>query len=195
MRVLPLLSILVLAGLCMPAGAQTADVKTADARPRVAVVVVTLDQVRQIQTRHGQSAIALLGDARWGRFAFEESPLTPETFASCRDERADGRLDYCVRFYLTRAELPADAPPTVVVAFDDKAFGTPSNRGAGEMRVTCYGRGVVPTDPGVQDTWLWPDSARMHGVNDWTRDRQAVEACMRAAASEPWTGLRQPDID
>lgn len=61
--------------------------------------------------------------------------------------------------------------------------------------MTCYGRGVVPAVAEAQDTWLWPGAARMHGVNDWERDREALEACIKAAASEPWTGLREPDVD
>ena len=189
MRILILLSAVIVCGIAGPAMAQGAD-----ARPRAAVVVVPLDQVRQIQARYGRSALDMLGDAQWGRFDFAASVLTAETFASCRDERADGQLDYCVRYYLTRAELPADAPPTVVVAFDDRAPAAPDRQG-GEMRVTCYGRGVVAADPVAQDTWLWPGAARMHGINDQVRDREALAACIRAAASEPWTGLRHPDVD
>lgn len=185
--VLPLLSALTLCGLAAPALSQTAE-----ARPRVAVVVVTLDQVRQIQAHHGRSALTSLGSADWGRFNFVDSALAPELFESCEEDRADDQLDYCVRFYLTRAELAADAPPTVVIAFDDRSPRAPDRQG-GKMRVTCYGRGVVPAEPGAQDTWLWPGSVRVHGVNDWTRDLEALEACIKAAASEPWTGLRQPD--
>ncbi len=185
--VLPLLSALTLCGLAAPALSQTAE-----ARPRVAVVVVNLDQVRQIQAHHGRSTLTSLGHADRGRFNFVDPALAAELFEPCREDRADDELDYCVRFYLTRAELTADAPPTVVVAFDDRSPKAPDRQG-GEMRVTCYGRGVVPADPAAQDTWLWPGSVRMHGVNDWMRDREALEACIKAAASEPWTGLRQPD--
>jgi hypothetical protein len=187
-----LLSLLSFLGVCsvaVPALAQTGA-----ARPRVAVVVVTLDQVRQVQAEHGRSGLRSLGDPQWGRFNFIDPALAPARFVSCEDDRADGQLDYCVRFYLTRAELAAVAPPTVVVAFDDRPQGAPARRG-GEMRVTCYGRGVVAADPDAQDIWLWPDSVRVHGVNDWQRDQDALEACIRAAASEPWTGLRQPDVD
>ncbi len=180
---------LTLAGLAAPALSQAAR-----ERPTVSVVVVTLDQVRQIQVEHGRSSLAFLGHEEWGRFTLAEPALAPDAFASCKDERADGRLDYCVRYYLTRAEQAADAPPTVVVAFDDRPTGAPSRRG-GEMRVICYGRGVVPADAEAQDTWLWPRSAMMHGVNDWNRDLDALAACITAAASEPWTGLRQPDVD
>ena len=190
MRLLPsLVATLSLSGLAAPALSQTAG-----ARPKVSVVVVTLDQVRQIQQRHGRSALASLGNPEWGRFDFIDSTLSPEHFGPCEGDRADDDLDYCVRYYLTRAELAADAPPTVVVAFDDRSPRAADRQG-GEMRVTCYGRGVVPAEPMAQDTWLWPGSIRMHGVNDWTRDREALEACINAAASEPWTGLRQPDRD
>ena len=186
MRALPLLSALVLCGLAGPALSQTVR-----ERPTVSVIVVTLDQVRQIQVEHGHGTLASLGNEEWGRLTLVEPVLAADAFASCRDERADRKLDYCLRYYLTRAELAADAPPTVVVAFDDRS---PTARDRqGEMRVTCYGRGVVPADAAAQDTWLWPDSARMHGVHHWERDRDALEACIKAAASEPWTGLRQPD--
>lgn len=189
MRLVILLSALTVFGLAGPTLAQTAAT-----RPPVAMVVVTLDEVRQIQTKHGRGALNLLGDPRWGRFDWREPRLTPEGFSSCEDDRAGGRLDYCIRFYLTRAELPVDGPPTVVVVFDDYDPQRPDSRG-GEMRVTCYGRGVVPADPVAQDTWLWPTSARMHGSRDWERDVEAMAGCIAAAASETWTGLRQPDVD
>jgi hypothetical protein len=175
--------------LCGSPGA--AFCQTPAARPRVAVVVLTLDEVRQVQTRHGRSLLDRLGDDRWGRYDLVEPALSADLFDSCRDERTDGRLDYCVRYYLTRAELSADAPPTVVVAFDDDPRRTDSK--PGQMRVSCFGRGVIPTDPAVQDTWLWPDSARVHGVRDWERDQDALAACIGAASSEPQAGLRQPD--
>jgi hypothetical protein len=190
MRLLP--SLVAALILCGPAPAAPSVAQTATTRPRVAVVVVTLDQVRQIQTEHGRATLAYLGDEEWGQLSLVEPTLGPDAFMSCKDERADGKLDYCLRYYLTRAELAAGAPPTVVVAFDDQAAEARTRHG-GEMRVTCYGRGIVPADAAVQDTWLWPRSAHMHGVNDWNRDRDALEACIKAAASEPWTGLRQPD--
>ncbi len=189
MRLLPLLSALVLVGISGPALSQTAP-----DRPRVAIVVVTLDEIRQFQTRYGRSALALLGDAAWGRFEFTEAGLAPELFASCQDERSGQRLDYCIRFYLTRADLPADAPPTVVVAFNDQD-NQARTRGAGEMQAVCFGRGVAPADALVQSSWLWPTAARMHGVRDLDRDRDALAACIEAAASETWTGLREPDLD
>lgn len=192
MRLVILLSALTVFGLAGPAS-PLAQIQPAPTRPQVAVVVVTLDEVRQIQTKHGRGALDLLGDPRWGRFDWVEPPLTPEAFASCENDRADRRLDYCIRFYLTRAELPVDGPPTVVVVLDDYAPRRADSRG-GEMRVTCYGRGVVPADPVAQDTWLWPTSARMHGSRDWDRDVDAMARCIAAAASETWTGLRQPDV-
>lgn len=193
MRLVMLLFALTVFGLAGP-GAALAQARPAPTRPQVAVVVVTLDEVRQIQTRHGRGALDLLGDPRWGRFDWIEPPLSPESFASCENDRADSLLDYCIRFYLTRAELPVDGPPTVVVVFDDYEPQRPDSFG-GEMRVTCYGRGVVPADPAAQDTWLWPTSARMHGTRNWDRDVDALARCIAAAASEPWTGLRQPDVD
>jgi len=193
MRLVMLLSALTVFGLAGP-GAALAQTRPAPTRPQVAVVVVTLDEVRQIQTRYGMHALAYLGDPRRGRYDWVEPPLSPESFASCENDRADSLLDYCIRFYLTRTELPADDPPTVVVVFDDYAPARPDSLG-GEMRVTCYGRGVVPADPAAQDTWLWPTSGYMHGTRNWDRDVDALARCIAAAASETWTGLRQPDVD
>jgi hypothetical protein len=186
MRVLACLLALL---LCGSPGAVLGQ--TPAARPRVAVVVLTLDEVRQVQIRHGLSLLDGPGDDRWGRFDVVDSPLSPDLFDPCRDERLEGRLDYCVRYYLTRAELQADAAPTVVVAFDDDPRRADSK--PGQMRVACFGRGMVAADSAAQATWLWPNSARIHGVRDWERDEDALAACIGAAASEPWTGLRQPD--
>lgn len=193
MRIATLALALVLAGAAAPAVSRT--VQTPANRPDVAVVVVTLDQVRQIQAGYGRSTLAGLGDARWGRFEFEEPAIGADLFEPCVDDRAAGRLDYCIRYYLSRAELAGDAAPTVVVVFDDHPPGEKPAKEPGEMRVLCFGRGVVPADPAAQHTWLWPGAARVHGVRDMDRDRDALAACITAAASEPWTGLRQPDAD
>ncbi len=83
----------------------------------------------------------------------------------------------------------------MVVVFDDHPPGEKPARQPGEMRVLCFGRGVVPADPAAQHTWLWPGAARMHGMRDMDRDSDALAACITAAASEPWTGLREPDVD
>ena len=190
MRFATFLLALVLTGLAAPAVARSPETP-----PRVGVVVVTLDQVRQIQAGYGRSTLASLGDEHWGRFAFEEAAVGADLFDPCVDERLARQLDYCIRYYLTRAEPAADAAPTVVVVFDDHPHGEPPARGRDEMRVTCFGRGVVPADPAAQQTWLWPGAARMHGVRDWERDVDALAACIAAAASEAWTGLRQPDVD
>ncbi len=178
-------SLLIAAAPTPPAAAQ--------ARPRVAVTVVTLDQLRQIQAGYGRGALEGLGDPRWGRFDWAPPTVEPALFASCLDERMDRRLDYCIRFYLTRAELPADAPPTVVVAFDDEPGEGRRSFGGESLRVSCFGRGVTPADAAAQDTWMWPGAARMHGMRDLERDADALAACIAAAASEAWTGLRQPD--
>lgn len=190
MRIATLLLTLALTGLAVPAVCQTRETA-----PRVGVVVVTLDQVRQIQAGYGRSTLASLGDERWGRFTFEQPAITAGLFEPCLDERLAGRLDYCIRYYLTRAELAADAAPTVVVVFDDRPPGEKPARNPGEMQVLCFGRGVVPADAAAQHTWLWPGAARMHGMRDMDRDSDALAACVTAAASEPWTGLREPDVD
>lgn len=189
MRIATLLLVLVLSGLAAPAASRAAD-----SPPSVRVMVVALDEVSQIQARYGRSTLASLGADRRGRFTFVDSAIDPEAFEPCLDDRPEGQLDYCIRYYLTRADL-ADAVPTVVVVFDDHLFGQRPAKGSGEMRVVCFGRGVIPADPAAQSTWLWPRAARMHGNRDLERDRDALAACIRAAASEPFTGLRQPDVD
>ncbi|WP_332655832.1 hypothetical protein [Brevundimonas sp.] len=162
-------------------------------RPRVAVTVVTLDNLRQLQAEYGRSSLDSLGDARWGRFDWAPPALEPALFRSCVGDRMDHGLDYCIRYYLTRADLPADTPPTVVVAFDDGPGATDHRLGGETLRVSCFGRGVTPADAAAQDTWMWPRAARMHGMRDMERDSDALAACISAAASERWNGLRQPD--
>jgi hypothetical protein len=187
MRMLTWVSALAATAVAGPAVGQTAE-----PRPEIAIVVVTLDAVRQVQTRHGMNALSRLADPDWGRFEWVEPRLAPDTFSSCENDRAE-RLDYCIRFYLTRAELPADAAPTVVVVFDDYAPARPDGL-EGEMRVTCYGRGVVPAEPVAQDTWMLASSSYFHGTRRWDRDVDALGRCIAAAASETWTGLREPDV-
>lgn len=179
--------------LCLLAVAAIATPADARERTRIAVTAVTLDHLRQFQAGYALAAIEDLGDARRGRFHLAPAALEPELFGSCVDSRMDHDLDYCVRFYLTRAELPADAPPTVVVAFDDDPGEGRRGFGGETLRVNCFGRGVIPADAAAQDAWMWPGAARMHGMRDLERDRDALAACISAAASEPWTGLRQPD--
>lgn len=179
-----------LVGLLFAAAAVPA---VAQERPRVAVTVVTLDQLRQGQANYGRAALASLGDARGGRFDPAPPSLDPAVFASCVEDRMGHGLDYCIRFHLTRAELPADGPPTVVVAFDDEPGEGARSFGGETLRVSCFGRGVVPAAAAAQDTWMWPGAARMHGVRDLERDRDALADCIAAAASESWTGLRRPD--
>lgn len=187
MRLFPFTCLL--AALAGPAAAQS------PLRPRVAVTVVTLDELRQGQQAYARSHLRALGDARWGAFEWAESVIPTDVFAPCVDERMGHGLDYCVRFHLTRAHLPADAPPVVVVVLDDAdgALQVPAQVGGEAMRATCFGRGVVAADAAAQDVWLWPRAAAMHGVRDLERDEAALGACIQAAASEPWTGLRLPD--
>lgn len=187
MRVLACLIVLLLGGAPGVALCQS------PARPGVALVMVTLDQLRQLQAAYGRSSLEVLGDERWGRFTFEDAAIGPELFEPCLDERPEGQLDYCVRFYLSRADLAPDAAPTVVVVFDDHARGRQPDRRPDEMRVVCFGRGVVPADPAAQTTWLWPGAGLLRGTRDLDRDTDALADCIAAAASERWTGLREPD--
>ncbi|HEV7229631.1 hypothetical protein [Brevundimonas sp.] len=184
MRTLVLsLALAAAAGPASPALAQTAS------QP-IAVAVLPLDELRRGQEAYARSTLAAVGD----ELGLVPGLLPATVERDCAEDRMGLRLDYCVRFYVTRAE-PAPGTATVVVAFDDWPAGRDGGRGDGALRVTCFGRGVAAADPAAQDTWLWPDAARMHGMRDLERDRAALADCIRAAASEPFTGLRQPDVD
>lgn len=153
-------------------------------RPRVAVVVVTLDEARQGQIKHGREVIAALGRERFGRFELIESTIPPGDFRECEEDSPEYGLSFCVRFLLNRALRP-DSPPHVVVAFTDEPREALSDERDGDMRALCFGRGAEPGNPKTQDIWLWTGSARMHGVNDWERDKEALAACIDAAMAEP----------
>lgn len=179
MRALILLAGLALCGFADPVLAQTAE-----PRPRVAVVVVTLDEARQGQIKHGRGVIETLGDERFGRFEWVEPTLPLDDFRECEDERPEYGLARCARFYLRRARTP-DSPPHVVVALADQRRGASSEGRRGDMRALCFGSGAMPANAQAQDIWLWTDSARVHGVNDWERDKDAMAACIEAAMAEP----------
>ena len=176
MRAVILLTVLTFWGLAGPLLAQTAE-----PRPRVAVVVVTLDDVRQGQIKHGRNVIATLGDEDFGRFDWVEPTIPLDDFDECENDSPEYRLSFCARFYLNRAP---DSPPHMAVVFTDRSPGVSSGRDRGDMRALCFGRGAEPADPQAQDIWLWTDSGRVHGVNDWERDKDALAACIEAALSE-----------
>jgi len=179
MRALILLTALALCGLAGPALSQTPG-----PRPEVAVIVVTLDDITQLQARYGHSIVESLGRETWGRLTYVEPPLPASTFDECQDYRSPERLDHCIRFLLDRAGAAAHQPPIVVVVLDDQPRGTPPRRGADELKVNCFGPGKAPHDPAAQTTWLWPDALRIHGVQDLQRDQDALAACIDAALSE-----------
>jgi len=177
MRALFLLAGLALCGFADPVLAQTAE-----PRPRVAVVVVTLDEARQGQIKHGRIVLDSLGDDRFGRYRLVEPAVPLDDFRSCEDDAPEGGLAFCARFSLHRGPTP-ETPPYVVVVFTDNPDARPRNH-RGTMRALCYGRGDGAVDASAQDTWLWPGSAQVHGVNDWNRDQDALAACIDAALSE-----------
>lgn len=148
--------------------------------PEAAVAVVTLDDVRQGQIKHGRALLDMLGHERIGRYRWREPALPADAFRSCEDESLDRDLERCARFHLRQS---GDGTATVAVVFSDWSGPSPSGR-AGAMRVNCYGRGAAAADPAAQDTWLWPTSARLRGVGDWNRDRDALAACIDAALAE-----------
>ena len=178
MRALTLLISLALGGLADPALSRSPE-----PRPEVAVVVVSLDEARQRQIKHGRNVIASLGHERFGRFQLVEPTIPVDDFRSCEEDTPEYGLAYCARFYLYRALTP-ESPPHVVVVFADQRPDASSDRRGGDMRALCFGPGTEPADPAAQDIWLWTDSGRVHGVRDWNRDRDALAACIGAALSE-----------
>lgn len=174
--------------LVMMTGGQVAE---APPRPEVAVVVVTLDDARQGQIKHGRGLLDVLGDERFGRYRLVEPVVPAEPFRHCEDDHPDYGLNFCARFYLHQ-EWREGMPATVVVVFDDRDARKPGTAHADEMRVLCYGRGAVAADLAAQSTWLWPGSFRIHGVRDWERDQAALAACIDAALSEE-PGTPRPD--
>jgi hypothetical protein len=187
-RAVGALASLAFAASLAPAAVAEPAAAAATEKPRVAGVVVTLDDVTQGQTRYGRGTVELLGDARWGRFAYVAGP-DAEGWSSCQDGHTAEGLDRCIRFYARRAAAGLSAP-LVVVTLDDQPPGAPVNRGPGEMSARCFGAGTAPPDAAAQATWLWPNAARMHGVNDEDRDRDALAASIAAAAREE---VRDPD--
>lgn len=178
MRATSCLPALLVCGFAGPALAQVPD-----PRPALAVVVVTLDDARQGQIKHGRNLLAALGDERFGRFRLVDPTIPLDDFRDCEDRSPEYGLAHCARFYLRRALTP-EAPPHVVVTFDDRRPSGPAGREGGDMRALCFGPGTEPSDPEAQDVWLWTASARMHGVQDWERDQTALAGCIRAALSE-----------
>lgn len=186
MRSLILLTALALCGFAGPVLAQTSE-----PRPQVAVVVVTLDNVRHGQVKHGRHVLGALVDERFGRYRLIDPTIPLDHFSECEEDTPEYGLARCARFYLHRS-LTSESPPHVVVAFADQRRGFPSEYGRTYMRGLCFGRGAGPVDPEAQDIWLWPGSLRIHGVQDWERDMDALAGCIEAALSEP-PGEPKPD--
>jgi len=153
-------------------------------RPKVEVIVLTLDDITQRQARYGRASITALGAPEaWGRFQYVyPAGKVPD---SCED---DGwkfeQLDFCVRYYTRRIAAKREHP-VVVVALDDLKPWAKGRRRGGEMSASCFGGGDKAADAAKQSVVLWPDAARVRGSNDLHRDRDALTACIAAAASEP----------
>ena len=186
MRAANFLPALIACGLAGPTLSQVPD-----PRPELAVVVVTVDDARQGQIKYGRKLIAALGDERFGRLRLIEPTIPLADFRDCEDDSPEYGLARCARFYLHRALTPG-APPHVVVAFDDLGRAGPAGDDRGDMRALCFGRGAEPSDAKAQDIRLWTGSARVHGVQDWERDRTALAGCIEAALSETPAGARPP---
>jgi len=178
MRPLTVLIVLALGGLAGPGLSQTVV-----SRPEAAVITLSLDEARQGQIKHGRSLIASLGHEQFGRFQLLEPTVSMDDFRFCEEKTPEFGLAGCARFYLHQSLTP-ESPPHVVVVFADHRPGAPSDREGGDMRALCFGRGAESADPAAQDIWLWTDSGRVHGVNDWRRDQDALAACINAALLE-----------
>lgn len=186
MRVTSILPVLILGALPVAALSQVPD-----PRPALAVVVVTVDDARQGQIKYGRNLVAAVGDERFGRFRLIDPTIPLADFRDCENDSPEYGLARCARFYLHRA-LTLEAPPHVVVAFGDRPRGGPAGQERGDMRALCFGRGAEPSDPEAQDVRLWTGSARMHGIQDWERDKAAIADCIEAALAETPAGSGPP---
>lgn len=146
----------------------------------VAVVVVSLDDATQGQIRYGRWTVEAVGDET-GSFAFTPPPLEEAAFRACLDDELE-RAATCARFYIGHNNAREARPPVVVVLLADAA--TDDEFKTGQLQAACVGVGEAATNPGRQTIKLWPDAARMHGVNDLTADRNAMTGCIAAAGAE-----------
>lgn len=156
--------------------------QAAGERQRIAVTVVTLDQLRQGQEEYGRWQIDVLGSERFGDFEWVE-PLVPASAFHCADKRPETGLDHCIRFYLRDGGGATAEVPAVVIVLDDMP-GQVNDDGWGRMRAICFGAGQTASDAAAQTIPLWPPAQRMHGTRDLDADRAALTACVRAAAAE-----------
>lgn len=147
---------------------------------RVAVVVVSLDDATQGQIRYGRTTVAATGNGH-GVFDFTPSPIEEAEFESCLDRSLD-RAAQCVRFYIGHHTASAARPPVVVVLLSDADADEESRNG--QLAISCIGVGEAYSDPERQTIRLWPDAARVHGMNALIADRAAMTECIGSALAE-----------
>lgn len=147
---------------------------------RVAVVVVSLDDATQGQIRYGRTIVAATGSGH-GVFEFTPSPIEETAFQSCLDRSLD-RAAECARFYIGHNSARAARPPIVVVLLSDADADEESRNG--QLAVSCIGVGEAYSDPERQTIRLWPDAARVHGMNALLADRAAMTECIGSALAE-----------
>lgn len=146
----------------------------------VGVVVVSLDDATQGQIRYGRSTVAAVG-GQYGSLTFVPPPLGEAAFRDCLDRDLE-RAETCARFYIGHNQARATRPPIVVVLLSD-ADADHRFRNS-QLEVSCVGVGDGATDPGQQTIRLWPDAARVRGMNDQIADQNAMTGCIAAAAAE-----------
>lgn len=147
---------------------------------RVAVVVVSLDDATQGQIRYGRTTVAATGSG-YGVFDFTPSPIEETAFESCLDRSLD-RAAQCARFYIGHHNARAARPPMVVVLLSDADADEESRNG--QLAVSCIGVGETYGNAERQTIRLWPDAARVHGMNALIADRTAMTDCIRSALAE-----------
>lgn len=146
----------------------------------VAVVIVSLDDATQGQIRYGRTTVAATGNGH-GVFDFTRSPIEETAFESCRDRSLD-RAAQCARFYIGHHSARAARVPIVVVLLSDADADEESRNG--QLVVSCIGVGEAYSDPERQTIRLWPDAARVHGMNALIADRTVMTDCIRSALAE-----------
>ena len=146
----------------------------------VAVVVVSLDDATQGQIRYGRGTVDAAGGES-GSFVFTPPPLEETAFRDCLDRDLE-RAATCARFYIGHNNAREARPPIVVVLLSDAAADEEFR--TSQLEVTCVGVGEAATNPARQTIRLWPDAARVHGMNDLIADRNAITGCIAAAGAE-----------
>lgn len=149
-------------------------------RLTVAVLAVSLDDATQGQIRYGRTVVAGQG-SEYGTFEFSPPPISEDAFRDCVDDDLE-RAATCARFYIGHNNAREARPPLVVVLLTDAPSDDQFK--AGQLAVTCVGVGERPISPERQTIKLWPDAARVHGMQHAIVDRTAMHGCIAGAGAE-----------